>query len=57
MSVILKTAEECLAKAEAMERLAAETTTPAWRADLRFMAKCWRDVAFQARWQDAPPPR
>lgn len=53
MGVILRTADECLAKAEDMERLAAETLAPAWRADLRFMAKCWREVAIQAAWQDA----
>ena len=51
----LRTAEQCLAKAADMDRLALTSGVPAWSADLRFMAKCWRNVAFQARWQDAHP--
>ncbi len=54
MTARLRTADECLAKAADMERLAAESGASAWSADLRFMAKCWRDVAFQAGWQDEP---
>jgi hypothetical protein len=49
----LRTAAQCLAKAAEMDRLAAQPGAPEAIADLRFMARCWRAVAFQARWQDA----
>lgn len=49
----MRTAEQCLAKAADMDRLATATASASGRADLRLMARRWRELACKARWQDA----
>ena len=51
---IMRTADECYAKATDMERLALKCGSPEAVAEYLYMAKIWRHVACQATWQDAP---
>jgi hypothetical protein len=50
----MRTADECRAKAVALELRAKSCGASEPRADLLHMARCWRDVARQADWQDSP---
>ena len=48
----MRSAAECLVKADEMERQAGLCDTPSLRADLLSMAETWRHIAQQALWQD-----
>ncbi len=50
---MMRTADECLAKAADLERSAERCASVSAKADYRDMARRWRDVATQATWQDA----
>jgi len=51
---MMRTETECLAMATDMERRASLCSSIDVRAAFLHMAECWRDVARQAAWQDAP---
>ena len=51
----MRTEDECLARAADMEQRAAQCDAPDMKAAYHRMAKGWRDVAAQAKWQDASP--
>lgn len=48
----MRTAQQCLAKAAALDHRAARCPAPKVRADLSDMADSWRWLAMQAFWQD-----
>lgn len=48
----MRTASQCLAMAAQMDGLAARDSAPVIRAAWTRMARCWRDLARQADWQD-----
>jgi hypothetical protein len=50
----MRTVKECLAQAASMDRQAEQSDCVATGEDMRFMAKCWRELAILARWQDGP---
>jgi len=49
----MRTADECRAMAIALELQAESCGASEPKADFLYMAKCWRDVARQAEWQDS----
>lgn len=51
----MRTADECRAMATALELRAASCRASEPKTELLHMAKCWRDVARQADWQDSAP--
>jgi hypothetical protein len=48
----MRTARECIAKAEQMERFAAMESEAVMTAEWRVMAVFWRELSHQATWQD-----
>ena len=54
MSVSMRTEDECLARAADMEWRAGQCGAPDMKAAYLRVAKGWRSVALQARWQDTP---
>ena len=48
----MRTARECIAKAEQMERFAAQEREAEKTDEWLAMAVCWRQLSHQAIWQD-----
>ncbi|MBU4435507.1 MAG: hypothetical protein KKC14_13955 [Alphaproteobacteria bacterium] len=48
----MRSARDCLAKADDMDREASQCDTPALRDELIAMARTWRQLAVHALWQD-----
>jgi len=51
---VMRSENECLAMAVAMEQRAGSCGSPGHRAEFLSIAKGWRSLAVQAAWQDAP---
>ena len=51
----MRTAAECIAKADDMDRQASRCEAAEMKAEYLELAKSWRYVAAQAGWQDAHP--
>ena len=49
----MRTAAQCLAMAQEMDRRATAATAAALAAEYRGMAASWRALARQAEWQDS----
>jgi len=55
--MIMRTSNECRAKASEMERRAESCPTCQLEAEFLDLAKSWRRIASMAEWQDAPERR
>jgi hypothetical protein len=54
MTAKMRSEDECLAEAAEMDRKAEACAMCPSQASYLAMAKAWRWIAQQARWQDAP---